>query len=908
MSATRRAVVPAAALAAVAAALAGTPASVVAAAPAYAQAPAVVFAAEPRAFQVVAVPVPGSLRRRAPVTYAVRAGAATPMLSAAAGTLEDGAAELLLTLGVPRGSRAGRVRVAVVRFRAGAPPAVDVPLEADVARVDRIELAVPGAVTGVRAGDEAAVAYRLSNLGNAPAEVEVEVVAPARWRVRSESGMATLDVHGVAEGAVRVAVPAAADPGAAVLRLVARRGGEPAASADVTVEVAAAPREAAGLGPVLTLGSATVAGPWDGKVTALSASLEGEAAPGVRVSGRASRLPARDDGSRYGLARAGYFPATPSLLATSAGGRLGLGLTGARLSELTGPVVTGRGVSAEVTRAGWSAAALAARPSLGGEAAPGGLLGARAEVRAGPVLLSAAASSLAEERFDPRRLDAVSAGAALPELLGARVGAEVAERRWDGGRGMGWAATLSRRGPRDNLDVRAVHAPGGAGAFARAADELTASGGRALGRRVSVHGAFWRTRDEGGAAFHALAADGWSLGGQLQAGRGVALGLETRRSAFDAASDAGGFGSAERGVGASASLRSAAWYGMASGFLGGAERTARAAGGARLRESAPRSQLWALAGRDAAGGTLELGARLEQNAGGIGVLPWQAELSARAERVPLLRGRSARLLGEAAVRRRSWFGDRAPITELRAGLTAELPRALTVGLAAERDPFVLVPGTGDAWMIALHVERAFRLPRLGERAFRGVVYRDVNANGARDRGEPGLGGIVVRRAGETAVTDADGAFRFAEPGDAAAEIDARSLPLGSILAPHGAARAGELGVVDVSPIEVHLALAAADAERVPASALEKVLVTVRDADGRTWIARRSDATTAVFDALPPGRYTVEIDASDAAEPLRAESALPGFVVGGGAAPVRLELVLRARPLRIRRLDGGGDVR
>lgn len=917
MRATRRGPVPAMPLAcALAAALAGPVAAQgvrVALAPGAARArggdpevvtaPAIVFPAAPGAFRVVAVPVPASLLRRGAVAYAVRAAPAARVLSAVSGTLEADATELLLTLGVPRGSRAGRTRLAVVRFHASGAPAVDVPIEADVARVDRLEIAPLGAVVGTRAGGETTLAYRVSNLGNAPAEVAVAVLAPAGWRVRSDGGAATLDVHAVAEGAVRVAVPEGAAPGEAVLRLVARRDGVVAASADVAVEVAAAQADAGSPGPALTLGSATVAGPWDGNVTALWASVEGELAPGVRISGRASRLPGRDDASAYGLARAGYFPAAPSLVATSAGGSVGLGLTGARLSELTGPSLTGRGVSAAVTRPGWTATALAARPSLGGDAAPGALLGARAEVRAGPVLLSAAASSLSEERYDPRRLDAVAAGAAVPALLGARLGAEVADRRYTGGRSLGWAATLSRRGPRDNLDVRVVHAPGGVGAFARATDELTASGGRTIGERFSVHGALWRTRDDGGAAFRDLASDGWSAGGQLQAARGVTLGVEAHRSAFDAAGAAGGFGSAERGIGASVSVRSAAWYGVARGFVGAAERTVQATGGASLRESAPRSQLWLLAGRSAAGGTLELGARLEQNAGGIGLLPWQAELSARADRIPLLRGRGARLLGEAAVRRRSWFGDHAPVTELRAGLLAELPGALAVGLVAERDPFVLVPGAGDAWMVALRVERAFRLPRLGGGGFHGVVYRDLNGDGERQRGEPGLGGIVVRRGAETAVTDADGGYRFAARGEAEPEIDARSLPLGSILGPRGAAR-GELGVIPVSPVEVHLTLAPGDAGRVPAGELEKVLVMVRDADGRRWIARRSDAATAVFDALPPGRYTVEVDAADLAEPLRPDGDLPGFVVGGGTDPVRLEVVLRARPLRIRRLDGG----
>lgn len=40
----------------------------------------------------------------------------------------------------------------------------------------------------------------------------------------------------------------------------------------------------------------------------------------------------------------------------------------------------------------------------------------------------------------------------------------------------------------------------------------------------------------------------------------------------------------------------------------------------------------------------------------------------------------------------------------------------------------------------------------------GTIYRDLNQNGVHDRGEPGVAGIVVATASDSAVTDADGAW------------------------------------------------------------------------------------------------------------------------------------------------------
>lgn len=66
----------------------------------------------------------------------------------------------------------------------------------------------------------------------------------------------------------------------------------------------------------------------------------------------------------------------------------------------------------------------------------------------------------------------------------------------------------------------------------------------------------------------------------------------------------------------------------------------------------------------------------------------------------------------------------------------------------------------------------------------GEVYRDDNANGVRDRGEPGLGAaLVVMDDGLQSVTDSDGRYHLAAvpPGDRAIKVAEYTLPPGSKL-------------------------------------------------------------------------------------------------------------------------------
>jgi hypothetical protein len=235
---------------------------------------------------------------------------------------------------------------------------------------------------------------------------------------------------------------------------------------------------------------------------------------------------------------------------------------------------------------------------------------------------------------------------------------------------------------------------------------------------------------------------------------------------------------------------------------------------------------------------------------------------------------------------------------VRAGLEVDLPLSATVRMSAERNPYV-VPGAGASdWIYVFGISRAFGLPRLSGGGTRGTVYRDVNGNGKRDGGEPGFAGVMLRRGAEVAVTDNRGSFHLMGNERESYELDARSLPLGWITPSTVVAPATRsIGAVALSPIEVELVLDPADSARVSRSHLADLVVTLRDSTGRQWVSRRAAPSRHVFDAVPPGTYTVLVDASASSEPLRPVGDNPAVVIAGGRAVPPIRIVMRARALR-----------
>jgi hypothetical protein len=229
---------------------------------------------------------------------------------------------------------------------------------------------------------------------------------------------------------------------------------------------------------------------------------------------------------------------------------------------------------------------------------------------------------------------------------------------------------------------------------------------------------------------------------------------------------------------------------------------------------------------------------------------------------------------------------------------------MAVTLSAERNPFVFTSAGAGGWFYGLKVERAVGLPRLPQALTHGTVFRDLNGNGVRDAAEPGFAGVLVRRGRESAITGEDGGFRMSGNATDPPTVDPLSLPLGWIPSPsRGAGHRRDIGVVAVAAVEVTLEVASGPLGRIPGSQLAGAIVLAHDEHGHVWVGRATRPAHAVFDALPPGRYRIELDLSDVQEPLTAAERLPEFVVegAGGEATRSLVVRLRARPIKLRQL-------
>src|SRR5438552_3157128 len=102
------------------------------------------------------------------------------------------------------------------------------------------------------------------------------------------------------------------------------------------------------------------------------------------------------------------------------------------------------------------------------------MAGLRAEHQVGVAQLFTSISHLADAGPAPRKLDAFGIGAAVPVFLGSTFKAEVAERRFQDGDGLGWSSSLVRTAGESNDEPRVTHAPGRRDAYARATKDLAA--------------------------------------------------------------------------------------------------------------------------------------------------------------------------------------------------------------------------------------------------------------------------------------------------------------------------------------------------------------------------------------------------------------------------------------------------
>ena len=377
----------------------------------------------------------------------------------------------------------------------------------------------------------------------------------------------------------------------------------------------------------------------------------------------------------------------------------------------------------------------------------------------------------------------------------------------------------------------------------------------------------------------------------------IALAIEARSYIFDATSrptatnTGGSFGNRDEQLGISLSTYLRQYYLNSSAYLGNTTRTVSPPGQSVVTDRSPRNYWTTNAGWSGVGGVLEVQTRIEQTRDRGGFVNQQTMFGVRGEQVvlPWLGG----LRAEGELQRVNGFGDEKS-SIVRAGFAVPIASGFALRVDAERNSIFHSVSGRVPWILGVRFDHVLSMPMLRTPGTSGYVYEDLNGNQRRDPGEPGVGGAVVRRGGETAVADASGKYRVGGDSRLPAAIDEASLPDGWIVS--GAA-AGDLSVTLSTSAEVELVVAPRSGISEVQVDLSKAHVIARDSAGREWAARMTGPTTATFESLPVNTYTLEFDLSELSEPLVPRTPVPVLVVTGKDSK-SITITLDPRPIRI----------
>ena len=832
---------------------------------------AVIASGAPRSYQVVSIPIPDALVGASNLQVEVVPRGDFAVLGHRKRLLDAGAARkarVSVTIGIPAGALAGHLSAAEARFSAPGATTLIVPIEIDVSLVRDIKLRFSSAPLTGQAGSDVIVPFEIVNSGNSRETVDAGLGLPSGWEVRDLRQTAIVVEPGQAvKRRVRLAIPPLSSTGSSFVRVDLRSAGEALASETMTVEVYNAGSIGRQSGPMIVSGISHALDENGRPNNLFTLSAIGALFDSVRVDARISQGSVFGAAASSAFAHLGAYQSSASVALTSPSGQLSLGNTGTSFSDLTGLYPYGQGALLNLQNPKWSLQSLGALSLASPQAAKREpMLGIRGAHKFGEMDLSASVTHLADAGTSPRRLDAIGIGAAVPSIYGSTFKAEIAERRFQGGSGFGWSSEMVRAAGEHDEQLRVTHAPGGSDAFARATNELLANASERLTSRVSVSASAWRTTDAT-SVFSGLTSNGLSLRPQYELLPGTTIALEARSYRFDAISrqnatgPAGGFGSKESQFGVSLSTYSGPYYLNSSAFLGNVTRTVSPLGQIISSDRTPRNYWTTNGGWSSAGGIVEVQSRIEQTRDRGGFVNQQSIVGIRGDQVVIPWFGGIRAEGE--LQRVYGFGTDRSET-VRAGLAIPVISGVAFKLDVERNSIYRSQSGRVPWIFGARFEHSISVPMLRFPGTSGYVFKDLNGNQRRDAGEPGVAGATVRRGGESAVTDADGKYRIGGDSRLPVAIDDASLPEG--WAASGNAR-GDLPVTLSTSAIVELVVASRSGISSVQVDLSKAHIIARDSLGREWAARMTGPSTATFESLPVGSYTLDFDLSELSEPL-----------------------------------------
>lgn len=859
----------------------------------------------PSTYQIITVAIPEHLPRRGEGYVEIVPRPGFTILGAHKWSLAalEGKTKVIGIIGISAGAHAGLITAAEVQFHVAAAPTVTVAVEINVTLVRELAVRMQSSPLRSRPGSRVAFSYGLVNTGNSTESVVTSIVAPKGWKVNQGSGaVASVEPDASVARQVVVSIPQDVGTGSFFLRLDVIEKGVMRSSIPIAIEIVDGPSRQGSAGPEITIAVARASDASGRGSTVTTTSVRGPLFDSVRIDARFSAGESGSGPQAQALSRVGAYRIVPSLALSSPSGRLALGAAGNSFSDLTGLYAYGRGASLNAHRPGWHLIGLGAMsvPSRSsGRSQP--LLGLRGDVDVGPVRLMSSLSHLRGGEESGRQLDAAAVGASLDAGFSTTIQGEVARRRFASGSGTGWSTQIARNDSRNSASVRITRAPGGSDAFARAVSEVVASITQNVTRRLGLSGSAWRLSDAT-AAFARLRSSGWAVRPEYRVHSSTSVALEAHATDIIAVTAnkqygaVGGYGGAERQLGVIVNTNVRQLYVSGSVSGGSVSRTVETNSGASDKQRSPKIWWNSMASWRGSKTVIEGQGRMEEMRDAGGAVRRQSQISLRGSRaISSSPGRGASADWE--VQQLRGFSTR-PATIVRAGVSVPVTAGLAVKLYAERNPLFTVAAGGSPWVYALRVEHSTRVPMVRPPGTTGYVYRDLNGNQRRDAGEPGVDGAVLKRAGETTVTDANGKYRLAGDTRSAIVLDEASLPLGWV---RQTTASRDIAVGSSLNAEIRFFVASRSSIEAMVVDLSAIRAIARDAAGREWVARMTSPTVASLEALPPGTYTLELDVSAVSEPLVPRLPLPSLIVTPFEASF-VTIVLDPRPLRIWRAE------
>jgi hypothetical protein len=750
---------------------------------------------------------------------------------------------LPFTFGVPADAGAGRLVVARLTLDGADGHRQERELAVRVVTRRGARFQAADDIVTTAPGAMAEVGYRIRNDGNAADTFHVRLTAPSTWVVPTPVATLVLPAGEEAVGSFRIQVPTAASLGEEhVVRLVAE-------GADVR-EVRSARVLIVGddsrIGNLATVpGSIFLGSAFDeaGATSAVAFHARGEVRPGTRLTLDLRHLEASTS--------------APALRSAMAGPRMRLALDGSGWSArggdiislpglVQGPSIQGRGVEGTYGLGSWTGEAFVARPwSYMGVSEAGHIVRAGARYRTGMGDFGLRAASV--QRDGGLFGGYEQAGAALTYSFrgaGHNVEAEAGAMRVadDGGSVTGMATQLRyalNRGP-VSLSARLRTVPGTTSRTASHGNEAFVAGDIILARAVTLTGSAYSTdapRVDGSPHPESRGATG-GFRFRLPAGINSRL-MATYRSNEMAGSTTLATSTRALAVGADVPvagivLQSDVQLGRTR--LGPEDRPYR---NARVGARWSQAGQWAWLG-------------VNHYDYGVGGPQTRMELTGATRLGPaeLQGGLSARIDDATELTRASvWSGLTVPVID-----------RTSVSLGVEYRGYMQT----SPWRLSMGVGRSMGVPIPVGRVpvVQGVIFEDLDGDGARGAGEPGVPGVVVTLGGLRTRTDADGRFRFYDTSGGPLRVDATSLPRGVTVAPgvelptRGVAT---IPVARTASLELRVFLDRGDGMVGEGAGFATgAIATLRDATGTERDAAVDAAGRARFGGVVPGTYVLTI--------------------------------------------------